>query len=33
MIFSNKLRPTHRATSKEVFRWIHDIERDLKNLK
>ena len=33
MIFSNKLRPTHRATIKEVSRWIHDIERDLKNLK
>jgi len=32
-IFLNKLRPTHRATIKEVSRWLHDIERDLKNLK
>ncbi|MFM7458284.1 MAG: hypothetical protein ACKO3R_06460 [bacterium] len=32
-MFSNRLRPTHRATIKEVSRWLHDIERDLKNLK
>ena len=32
-MFLNKLRPTHRATIKEVSRWLHDIERDLKNLK
>jgi hypothetical protein len=31
--FSNKLKPTHLATNKEVDRWIHDTKTDLANLK